>query len=136
MIISIDFDEVLAIRHEGTLFPRAGAKATLESFERAGHTVLLFSPRTNRARQHLAEFDPLVRLGATNDAQDAESRVGWARLDAEMRAFVAREFPGLIDAIDDGHQGAPCVDLHIGRRVVSIADVSWAELANLYGEPA
>lgn len=135
MIIAVDFDSV-ATRIGPDLLCIAGARESLAALKKAGHVLLLWSPRTNRARQHLAEFDPLVRAGVTGDAQDDASRASWAAADREMRAFVDEYLAGYFDAIDDGRQGCPCVDLWVMARSVSVTDrAGWAALSGLYGEP-
>ncbi len=133
MIIAVDFDDCVAYRAGPDLLLVRGAKEALRSLKQAGHVLLLWSDRTNRARHGDATLDPLVRSGDTQDAQTMETRAAWAEADLEMRSFVDEQLPGIFDAVDDGQQGAPCVDLYLGgRKYVQVT--SWRDIAGLYGD--
>ena len=138
MIIAIDFGGCVAKQTDAGLVMKRGAPEALASLKRAGHVLLLYSSRTNRALQHLPEFDPLVANGTLGSAQTDETRETAARRDREMRAFVAVMLPGVFDAIDDGRQGKPVVDLFIDNKAVAFGGaygMDWPALAALYGEP-
>ena len=143
MLIAVDFDGVIVGKDRPfadvttplQLLPYA--KEGLASLKRAGHTLLLFSARANRALLYSAEWDPLVRAGVRrpNEAAIAQSRsLHWARYE-QMRKFVETELAGLIDAIDDGLQGKPLADLFVDDRAAEFGMGSngWLDLAQLYG---
>jgi len=145
VIVAIDFDGTVVEQepysHVGPLVLRAGAREGLAALKRAGHVLLLWSARSNRALQHLPELDPLVRAGAAAPASTtyADRVLAKARQRA-MVEFVARELPGVFDAVDDGRQGKPLADLFLDDRAVRIGHgptaMSWGEVARIYGQPA
>lgn len=145
MLVAVDFDGVIVRKDRPfadvttpfQLMPYA--KEGLQSLKAAGHTVLLYSARSNRALLYTPEWDPLVRAGVKRPHEMAwgQSRsLHWARYE-QMRKFVAEQLPGLVDAIDDGLQGKPLADLFIDDRAFGFGTDSggWLELAHLYGAP-
>lgn len=148
MLLAIDFDNVVvnskkrAYADVTTPFEfMPGAKAGLHSLKRAGHTLLLYTARSNRALLYTPEWDPLVRAGVKrpHEATWAQSKsLHWARY-RQMLEFVASELPGVFDAIDDGMQGKPLADVFIDDRALSFGDgadrIGWTQIANLYGAP-
>ena len=146
MIIALDFDGTLVREDDyaDTAKPLRflpGAKEALVALKRAGHTLVLWSARSNRALLYTPSWDPLVRAGVrkVNLARwRAERPVHQARY-RQMLAFVEQELAGIIDAVDDGLQGKPTADLFIDNRALRYgfgADaLGWRAIAALYGQP-
>ena len=143
MLIAVDFDGVIVgqdrpyadVTTPLQLMPYA--KEGLESLKRAGHTILLYSARANRALLFTPEWDPLVRAGVRRPHEAAWGQakaLHWARFH-QMQEFVTAELPGLIDAIDDGLQGKPMADLFIDDRSFEfgLGAKGWTDLMTLYG---
>lgn len=146
MILAIDFDgTIVDDRHaygdlDAPLRFVHGAREALEALKRAGHVLLLYSARANRALLDDPERDPLVRAGVRRvDRKRWEKQrpVHVARF-SQMVAFVAKELPGIFAAIDDGMQGKPAADLFIDDKALRLGrgalGASWAEVARMYGE--
>ena len=142
MIIAVDFDNVCVepSRFDDVVTPlrlKSGAVAGLRSLRRAGHLLVLWSTRSNRSLMYLAEFNPLVRVGAIGDASSDATRALHAARYRQMLAFVASEMAGIFHAVDDGRQGKMDADLYIDDRAMSFGGArgwSWSEIASLYGE--
>lgn len=146
MILALDFDGTI-VRDDrpyaDTTTPLVflpGAKEGLHALKRAGHTLLLYSARTNRALLYTPEHDPLVRAGIRKPdlaRWEKERPIHWARY-FQMMAFVRTQLPGVFDVIDDGLQGKPCADLFLDDRALRFgfgADaLGWDQIALLYGE--
>jgi hypothetical protein len=142
VFLCIDFDRTIADGVPLRLLP--GAREAIMSLRRAGHTLMLFSARANRATRFNPELDPLVRAGVRPVPREDEWQCVAAHhhaLYAEMLAFVACELPGAFDAIDDGEQGKPICDLFIDDRAINPRDAGgplssgWDWIARVYGEP-
>jgi len=140
MIIAIDFDGTLVEQdrpYDDLTTPpelRPGALDALKSMKAAGHIHLLWSARTNRALLYSPRWDPLYSSGIVAiDQRHWKSALDlhWARF-RQMTEFVERELPGLIDEIDPGLQGKPCVDLFIDDRTPS-GPIDWDEIRARYG---
>lgn len=146
MLLAIDFDNVV-VNSKRRAFADVstplefvvGAREGLLALKRAGHKLLLYSARSNRALLYTPEWDPLVRAGVKrpHEATWAQSReIHWARY-RQMLAFVSAELPGVFDAIDDGLQGKPLADVFIDDRALSFGDgvdrIGWTQIAHLYG---
>jgi len=147
MIVGVDFDGcVVDDSHpysdtETPLRFIPGAREGLASLKRAGHVLLLYSARANRALREDPNLDPLVRAGIRHVSRDAWLRarpIHEARF-IQMLEFVYTEIPDVFDAIDDGLQGKPCVDLFIDDRAFRYGKgtlaAGWRTIAQLYGEP-
>lgn len=143
MLIAVDFDGVVVRTNRAfadTTTPlqlMPGAKDGLLALKKAGHTLLLYSARSNRALLFTPEWDPLVRAGVRRPhevAWAAGKELHWARYH-QMLAFCETELAGVFDAIDDGLQGKPLADLFIDDRALAI-DVGWPHIALLYGAPS
>lgn len=147
MLIAVDFDGTIVRDdrpYDDTTTPLAflpGAKDGLLSLKRAGHTLMLWSARTNRSLLFTPEHDPLVRAGVrrVNIARwESERDKHWQRY-FQMLAFVERELPGVFAVVDDGLQGKPLADLFIDDKALRYgfgADaVGWPSVALLYGQP-
>ena len=145
MIIAIDFDGTLVSQERdyddvtSPLLMLPGALAALRAFKQADHTVLVYSARANRALRLDPMLDPLVRAGHRKAAEAQR----WARSKplAEARyrhmvEFCTQKLKGLVDAVDDGGQGKPMADLFIDDRAVCYGPLSWAQIAQEYGEPS
>jgi len=143
MLIAVDFDGVV-VSVKGRSFSDTasplnlipGAKEGLLALKKAGHTLLLYSARSNRSLLFTSEWDPLVRAGVRRPNEHAWSQgreIHWARYH-QMLNFCATELAGVFDAIDDGLQGKPMADLFIDDRALSM-DVGWPHIALLYGAP-
>lgn len=148
MIIALDFDGCI-VSMAGRAYNDVttplkfmpGAKRALLSLRRAGHTLLLYSARANRAIRLDPQMDPLVRAGVRRvhkPAWEEDSALNEARYQ-QMVDFVAVELPGVFAAIDDGMQGKPCADLFVDDRALryghGVAGMGWNEIAHIYGEP-
>lgn len=146
MIFCIDFDGVV-VEEVGRAFAdtttplrfRPGAAAGLARLKAAGHTLVLWSARCNRALLFTPEHDPLVRAGKRRiDLRrwEAERPIHWARY-FQMRRFLDLYLPGVFDVVDDGVQGKPLADVYIDnncRRFGTAPDeLDWRAVVDLYG---
>lgn len=142
MIIAVDFDGVIADMrgraYDDTSVPlrlMPGAKNGLMSLKKAGHVLLLYSARANRAIREDPNLDPLVRSGFRRRYNLELNRARYE----QMLAFVGSELPGIFDAIDDGVQGKPVVDLFIDDRALRYGPgqlaLGWRAISQIYGEP-
>lgn len=149
MIIAVDFDDTIVSQagrsYDDVTTPLAfldGALAGLRALRRAGHVLLLFSGRANRALRVDPGLDPLVRAGVrrVNRARWEKQRVVNEARYQQMLAFVDASLPGLFAAVDDGQQGKPSADLFIDNRALrlghGVLSVSWRAVAYMYGEPS
>jgi len=147
MLIAVDFDGTIVRDdrpYEDVTTPLVfmpGAFEGLLSLKRAGHVLILWSARSNRALLFTPEWDPLVRAGVRKvnlERWESERSTHWARL-FQMQRFIDRFLPGVFAVIDDGLQGKPCVDLFIDDRALRYgfgADaIGWTGVATLYGQP-
>jgi hypothetical protein len=147
MLIAVDFDGTIVSDDrpfEDTVTPLRflpGAKEGLLALRRAGHTLILWSARTNRATLFTPEWDPLVRAGIRKvhlARWEAERPIHWARL-RQMKRFLTIHLPRVFAVVDDGLQGKPCVDMFIDDKALRYgfgADaVGWNGIAMLFGEP-
>jgi hypothetical protein len=145
MIIAIDFDNTVVEQDgnyadlETPLRLKPGAMAALTSLKAAGHILLLFSARANRALVgETPDIDPLHRAGVVNRAQRPASLcLNTARFN-QMVCFVEEKLPGIFDAIDDGLQGKPNADLFIDDKAITFGPLgmNWQGIAARYGETA
>ena len=143
MIIAVDFDGTIVKDNPRNteavdLLPRDGALEALRALKRAGHTLLLYSTRANRALREDPDLDPLVRAGIRRVDREAwrKAQPLHQRRFSAMAAWVATHLPGVFDAIDDGGQGKPDVDLFIDDRALSAHSTrggGWAVILNRYG---
>ena len=141
MYFGVDFDHTVAKQSgkSGELKLCAGAGTALRSLKDAGHVLLLYSARANRALREDPMLDPLVRCGVrrlNRDQWEKERPLHQARYE-QMIDFVNKTLPDVFSAIDDGMQGKPDVDLFIDDKVLNISSdrqfSSWREIANFYG---
>lgn len=139
MIFAIDFDNTIVYekaRYDDVTTPlefKPGAKRGLTLLKAAGHILILWSGRNNRALMFDPEFDPLVRAGLRNWTWNDASRELHAARWREMLAFVEQNLPGIFDAIDDGRCGKVSADRYIDDRSIAFGDIGWREIAALYG---
>jgi hypothetical protein len=146
MLFAVDFDGTVVSnnrQYDDFLTPLtliSGAKQALISLKRAGHTLLLYSMRANRALREDPNYDPLVRAGVKeidNKQWQANSIINQQRYQ-EMLDFVEANLPGIFSAIDDGLQGKPSADIYIDDKAVQfgagIGGNNWADIANTHGE--
>jgi hypothetical protein len=147
MLIAVDFDGTVVNADRPyadvttPLVFMPGAKEALLALKRAGHTLLLWSARSNRALLYTPEWDPLVRKGVRKPhlPKWAGTReLNWARY-FQMLRFLDTALPGVFAAVDDGLQGKPLADLFIDDRALRYgfgADaVGWQSISLLYGQP-
>jgi len=146
VIIAVDFDATVVRQdrsYDDVVSPltfEEGAEVGLRALKRAGHVLLLWSARANRALREDPGLDPLVAAGVVR-----VDRVRWERMRPinvaryqQMIAFVKSELDGVFDAIDGGLQGKPCADLFIDDRAMRFGaganGMTWRTLAYVYGE--
>lgn len=142
--IAIDFDGTLVrpLNPDDPLSDvqlEPGVVDGLMSLKKAGHRLLLYSARTNRAIRQDPYLDPLVRSGAKplDMAQwQRDSLVAQARYQ-QMIDFVSKYLSGIFDAIDSGEQGKPTVDLFIDDKArafrVKNPEKAWKKIRRKYG---
>ena len=143
MVICVDFDNTIVKeehRYDDLDTPLQfvdGAREGLLSLKRAGHILVLYSGRANKALLCDPSWNPLVKLDRIDPQKLAVSlRVNQRRY-LQMRQFVARELPGVFSVLDAGAQGKPSADLYIDDKAVrlgpDIGGLSWAEVSQIYG---
>ena len=146
MIIAIDFDSTLVDewgrRFDDVTSPfklMGGARKALQSMKQAGHVVLVYSARANRALREDPMLDPLARIGAVKDdivQWTKEQPLHEARY-RQMVQFCETSLRGLVDAVDDGRQGKPAADLFIDDRALrfggGVDGHSWFDVARQFG---
>ena len=146
MIICIDFDSTLVDewgrRFSDTTSPLKlmhGARKALEGMRAAGHHVVVYSARANRALRIDPELDPLARAGVVKvdrKAWDAEQPLHEARYQ-QIVQFCATQLKGLVDAVDDGGQGKPVADVYIDDRALrfggGVDGYNWFDIARQFG---
>ena len=141
MIICVDWDGTIVEQDrpfgelEKDLKLIDGAKDALESLKRAGHTLILYSGRANRANRLDWKLNPGYLSGAIPFDVKAweKARPMHEELYEEMLDFVAKELPGIFAYIDDGGQGKPSCDLFIDDKNIEFHG-DWAEIAFQYGD--
>jgi hydroxymethylpyrimidine pyrophosphatase-like HAD family hydrolase len=151
MVFVIDFDGTV-VHLDAPLRLKPGARKALLALKTAGHTLLLFSARSNRARRFNEELDPLfvpppvtlIAVAGKVMAQLRDPDVDRLRVQAynealhrQMVDFVNRELPGVFDAIDDGTQGKPVADYYIDDKSLNPAlpGYDWEWIGHTFGEP-
>lgn len=148
MIICIDFDDTVVSQRGRAyddvttpLYFVVGAEGALAALKRAGHTLILYSGRANRALRIDPYLDPLVRAGRKRINMDwwtANQPVNEARYQ-QMLTFVAEKLPGVFDAVDDGVQGKPSADMYIDDKALRLGHGAyaalWYNVAMMHGEP-
>lgn len=122
------------------LMIKYGAKEALESLARAGHTLILFSGRANKALRLDWRLNPLWRNGLVPfdvERWERQRALNQARYE-QMLAFVDLNLPGVFAYVDDGEQGKVSGDLYIDDRAVRFGPMAmnWVTIAATYGEPA
>ena len=147
MRIAIDYDGTLVrqdLPYDDVTTPpefMLGAIDALRALKAAGHVLVLWSGRANRALLFDEQLDPLVRRGvrrADPVRWERNRGVNQARYAQMLDACDHPPLAGLFDAIDDGAAGKPSVDCFIDDRALRVGTgpgaLSWAEIAFLYGE--
>jgi hypothetical protein len=112
---------------------KPGALNALRRLKLAGHVLVLWSGRSNRALMYDPEFDPLVRAGLRPNIWYDGSRELHADRWREMLAFVEKEMAGIFDAIDDGRCGKLEADHYIDDRAIAFGETTWLQIVDLYG---
>jgi hypothetical protein len=148
VIICVDFDDTI-VSQAGRAYEDAdsplrfmpGAKEGLRALKHAGHMLILFSGRANRAILDDPNLDPLVRAGVKRIDHDRWARMRFineARF-SQMVKFVNDELPGMFVSVDDGRQGKPNCDLIIDDKALrfgpGMLGASWPQIAGMWGEP-
>lgn len=144
LVIAVDYDGTLTQLGGDPLVAQPwlpGAIDGLLALKRAGHTLILWSARANRALLLDPQNDALVRAG-----KRAVDQPRWAAAvpthSARLQAMIRRvriELPGVFDAIDLGHAGKPDVDLFIDDKAwgadfsLPAAERTWAHIARVHG---
>jgi hypothetical protein len=126
-----------------------GARDGVLSLRAAGHTLVLWSGRTNRSLLYSQEWDPLVGrtdplTGVTYKPRMplamelAGLEVHWARY-RQMLAFIEANLPNVFAYVDDGLQGKPLADLFIDDKALRYSErangYGWGIIRDLYGRP-
>jgi hypothetical protein len=145
MIIAVDFDNtIVAARHpyddlKTPLQFLPGAKEGLLALKNADHVLLLWSARSSLCLRVDWRLNPLWASGTVPldvDAWQENVALEEARYQ-QMLDFVAKELPGVFDAVDNGCMGKPIVDLFIDDKAVQsvgILGMNWQTIARTYGE--
>ncbi len=146
MRIAIDFDGTLVEdTHayddlETPLRLKRGALEALRALHAAGHVLIVYSSRANRALWEDWRLNPLWRDGVLRfDPAAWERNRGLNRARYEqMVAFVGSELRGLVQCVDDGRQGKVMADLYIDDRAIAygagVRAMSWPKVAAQYGD--
>jgi hypothetical protein len=145
MRIAIDFDGTLVDDdHDYDLKTplklKRGALKALQALHAAGHVLILYSSRANRALWEDWRLNPLWANGVLRfDPVAWERNRGLNRARYEqMVTFVGAELRGLFAAVDDGRQGKVMADMYIDDRAVTYGmgtrAMSWSALAQQYGD--
>ena len=146
MIICIDFDSTLVdewgrkFSDVTTPFKLMGsARKALEGMRAAGHHVVVYSARANRALREDPMLDPLARVGAVKVdivQWTKEQPLHEARY-RQMVQFCETSLRGLVDAVDDGRQGKPVADVYIDDRALrfggGVDGHNWFDIARQFG---
>jgi hypothetical protein len=149
VLLAVDFDGTIVLddrAYDDLVTPLEfvlGARDALYALRRAGHVLLLYSARANRALREDPALDPLVRAGLrrVDRGRWSEDHVLHEARYRQMCDFVARELPGVFAAIDDGQQGKPDADMFIDDRAITFGHdgaagaVGWESIARAFGEP-
>jgi hypothetical protein len=112
----------------------------LKALKLAGHTLLLWSARSNPAGWEDWRLNPLWRNGIVpfhEPTWQANRALNRARRD-QMLQFVLRELPGVFDAVcSDGPAKPLGVDLFIDDKalqMVGAVGIDWYSIARVWGE--
>ena len=147
MIIAVKYESIVeenGLRHADTSTAprlRAGALDALRALKRAGHVLVLTSPRANLALRSDPMLDPLVAAGVQpfDRGQWQRSRpIHQARYE-EMRRMEQTVLGGLFAAVDDGRQGPIAADMTIDPHAVRMGHgahgaKAWSEIAATWGD--
>lgn len=143
MRICIDFDGTIVTEkpwdYDGPLEFMPGAREGLQALKRAGHYLILFSSRANKANRFDWQLNPENRLKPNFSLQRwlVKQKVHARRYNV-MLWFVEKELPEIFDYIDEGTQGKPDADLFIDDRGCRLNSdglgVQWPRLIELLGE--
>jgi hypothetical protein len=141
MLIAVDFDETIAREDPSTseLSLLSGAKEGLESLRRAGHTLILYSARSNPCLWEDWRMNPLWEKGVA--PLDQAAWFAGAKAHRERRCamirFVRHALPGVFSLVYEGGGKPVGVDLFIDDRSVRTTGafgIDWSEIANVWGE--
>lgn len=144
MKIAVDFDNTL-VERDPPLRLKPGVLRALLALRTAGHELLLYSARSNRAMRFNPDLDPLCPeterrwREALPDPERLRVQEVHQKLHADMVAFVNAVLPGVFNAIDDGAQGKPLADLFIDDKALNPlraggpTSSGWDWIARTYG---
>lgn len=147
MKICIDFDATLVdashpysdLKTPLKFLP--GAKEGVLALKAAGHLLILWSGRANKALLYDPKLDPLVRAGKkkapTPEQWESSYKINWERY-KQMLVFVEKELPGVFDAIDDGACGKVSADMYLDDRAMRFGfnptlHLTWDFIRVMYG---
>jgi len=141
--ICIDFDDTIVKQDhpyhdlDTPLEFKDGAKDGVLALQRAGHTLVLYSGRANRALLFDPIWNPLVDERRLDPAKVAKAKRVHQLRYRQMLVFIERELPGVFAYIDSGHQGKPSADLYIDDKAIRLGDdlggMRWAQVATIFG---
>lgn len=145
MVIAVDFDGTIVSQNRDYADVKTPlefmpyAKEGLQALKRAGHTIIVYSARANRALLVDPELDPLVRAKkkiVNKERWEASRGLHWARYH-QMVDFVKENLSEEVDAIDDGQQGKPQAAVFIDDRAIrfgaTLGGQGWKSIASKYG---
>ncbi len=145
MVIAVDFDGTIVSQDrpyadvKSSLEFMPYAKEGLQALKRAGHMILVYSARANRALLVDPELDPLVRAkkkSVNKERWEASRGLHWARYH-QMVEFIKENLSEEVDAIDDGQQGKPQAAVFIDDRALRFGSTlgghGWKSIAEKYG---
>lgn len=142
MLLAIDFDGCVVSSERAyddihtPLEFLPGALEGLRALKRAGHVLLLWSARANRSVRVDWTLNPLWVKGIVPfdvKSWHVNQPLEEARYQ-QMLEFVERHLDGVFDAIDQGKQGKPVVDLFFDEKALAPYESGgWERIAEVYG---
>lgn len=136
MILAVDFDGVI-VKDGGGVYRAPlelvpGAWEGLAALKRAGHVIIVFSARANRALRDDWRLNPLWVEEPSGWEEDRRTA---SLAYQQMLNYVADELADLVDAVDDGRQGKLVADMFVDDRALNFGPggFDWADVARFLG---